>query len=36
MSPTETIVDVWVSEYTGSQVSVPLAEPLRDVRITSW
>jgi predicted dehydrogenase len=32
----EIIVAFYVSEYTGSQVSVPLAEPLRDVRITSW
>jgi predicted dehydrogenase len=32
----EMIVGFYVSEYTGARVSVPLAEPLRDVRITSW
>jgi predicted dehydrogenase len=32
----EIIVAFYVSEYTGSQVSIPLSEPLRDVRITSW
>jgi len=32
----EVIVAFYVSEYTGARVSVPLEEPLRDVRITSW
>jgi predicted dehydrogenase len=32
----EIIVAFYVSDYTGSQVDVPLREPLRDVTITSW
>lgn len=32
----EIIVGFYVSHYTGSHVSVPLARPLRDVTITSW
>ena len=32
----EIIVGFYVSHYTGGQVSVPLARPLRDVTITSW
>jgi predicted dehydrogenase len=32
----EIIVALYVSDYTGSQVDIPLEEPLRDVTITSW
>ena len=32
----EMIVAFYLSEYTGSQIAVPLAEPLQDVTITSW
>ncbi|MFB6174221.1 MAG: Gfo/Idh/MocA family protein [Halobacteriales archaeon] len=32
----EIIVAFYVSHYTGSQVSIPLDRPLRDVTITSW
>ncbi|MFB6106352.1 MAG: Gfo/Idh/MocA family protein [Halobacteriaceae archaeon] len=32
----EIIVAFYISHYTGSQVSIPLEEPLRDVTITSW
>ena len=32
----EVIVGVYLSHYTGGQVSVPLDRPLRDVEITSW
>jgi predicted dehydrogenase len=32
----EIIVGFYVSHYTGSQVSIPLDRPLRDVTITSW
>jgi len=32
----EIIVAFYVAESTGSQVSIPLDRPLRDVRITSW
>ncbi|WP_225333566.1 Gfo/Idh/MocA family protein [Halomicrobium urmianum] len=32
----EIIVAFYVSHYTGSQVSIPLDRPLRDVEITSW
>jgi predicted dehydrogenase len=32
----EIIVAFYISDYTGSQVEVPLEEPLRDVTITSW
>lgn len=32
----EIIVAFYISEFTGSQVSIPLDRPLRDVRITSW
>jgi predicted dehydrogenase len=32
----EIIVAFYVSDFTGSQVSIPLERPLRDVRITSW
>jgi predicted dehydrogenase len=32
----EIILGFYLSEYTGSQVSVPLEPPLRDVTITSW
>jgi predicted dehydrogenase len=32
----EVIVAFYISDFTGSQVDVPLEEPLRDVTITSW
>lgn len=32
----EIIAGFYISHYTGSQVSVPLNRPLRDVTITSW
>jgi predicted dehydrogenase len=32
----EIIVAFYISEYTESQVELPLEEPLRDVTITSW
>ena len=32
----EIIVGLYVSHYTGGQVSIPLDRPLRDVTITSW
>lgn len=32
----EIIIGFYVSHYTGGQVSVPLAQPLRDVTVTSW
>jgi len=32
----EIIAGFYISEYTGSQVEIPLEEPLRDVAITSW
>ncbi len=32
----EVIAGFYVSHYTGGQVTFPLAEPLRDVTITSW
>lgn len=32
----EMIVAFYLSEYTGSQIAVPLESPLRDVTITSW
>lgn len=32
----ELIVGLFVSDFTGSQVEIPLADPLRDVTITSW
>jgi predicted dehydrogenase len=32
----EIIVAFYVSHYTGSQVSIPLDRPLRDIQITSW
>ncbi|MCU4751412.1 Gfo/Idh/MocA family oxidoreductase [Halobacteria archaeon AArc-curdl1] len=32
----EIIVAFYVSHYTGSDVSIPLDRPLRDVEITSW
>ncbi|WP_226023776.1 Gfo/Idh/MocA family protein [Halomicrobium salinisoli] len=32
----EIIVAFYVSHYTGSQVSIPLDRPLRDVTVTSW
>ena len=32
----EIIVGFFISHYTGSQVALPLAEPLRDVTVTSW
>lgn len=32
----EIIVGMFVSEFTGSQVELPLAAPLKDVTITSW
>lgn len=32
----EIIIGFYLSHYTGGQVSIPLARPLRDVTITSW
>lgn len=32
----EIIVGFYISHYTGSQVSIPLDRPLRDVTISSW
>jgi predicted dehydrogenase len=32
----EIIVAIYLSEYTGGQIDVPLERPLRDVEITSW
>jgi len=32
----EIIVAFYISHYTGSQVSIPLDRPLRDVTVTSW
>ncbi|MFB6143086.1 MAG: Gfo/Idh/MocA family protein [Halorientalis sp.] len=32
----EVILAFYISHYTGSQVEIPLDEPLRDVTITSW
>jgi predicted dehydrogenase len=32
----EIIVGFYISHYTGSRVDIPLARPLRDVRIKSW
>jgi len=32
----EIIVGFYVSHYTGSQVSIPLERPLRDIEISSW
>ncbi len=32
----EIIVALYLSHYTGGQVSLPMDRPLRDVRITSW
>lgn len=32
----EIIVGFYISHYTGSQVDIPLDQPLRDVEITSW
>jgi predicted dehydrogenase len=32
----EIIVAFYISHYTGSQVSIPLDRPLKDVTITSW
>lgn len=32
----EIIVALYLSHYTGGQVTVPLEKPLRDVEITSW
>lgn len=32
----EIIVAMYLSHYTGGQVTVPLERPLREVRITSW
>ena len=32
----EIIVGIYISHYTGGQVSIPLDVPLRDVEITSW
>lgn len=36
MRSLEIIAAFYISEYTGSQVMLPLERPLRDVRITSW
>ena len=32
----EIIIALYLSHHTGGQVEIPLARPLRDVRITSW
>lgn len=32
----EIIIAFYISHFTGSQVSIPLDQPLRDVTITSW
>ncbi|WP_137290504.1 Gfo/Idh/MocA family protein [Natronorubrum halophilum] len=32
----EIIIGLYLSHYTGGQVDIPLARPLRDVRVTSW
>ncbi|WP_411968927.1 Gfo/Idh/MocA family protein [Haloferax sp. YSSS75] len=32
----EVIIGFYLSHYTGGQVSIPLENPLRDIRITSW
>ncbi|WP_424005383.1 Gfo/Idh/MocA family protein (plasmid) [Haloarcula salina] len=32
----EVIVGFYISHYTGSTVEIPLAEPLREIPITSW
>ncbi|MFB6112101.1 MAG: Gfo/Idh/MocA family protein [Halobacteriaceae archaeon] len=32
----EIIVGFYISEYTGSHVEIPLADPLKDVTVTSW
>ncbi|MFP8953481.1 Gfo/Idh/MocA family protein [Natrialbaceae archaeon A-arb3/5] len=32
----EIIVGLYLSHHTGGQIDVPLARPLRDVRVTSW
>lgn len=32
----EIIIAFYISHFTGSQVSIPLEQPLRDVTITSW
>ena len=32
----ESLVAMYLSHHTGSWVSIPLARPLKDVRITSW
>jgi predicted dehydrogenase len=32
----EIIIAFYLSDHTGGQIDVPLARPLRDVRVTSW
>jgi len=32
----EVLVGIFVSEYTGSHLSLPMAGPLEDIAIRSW